>query len=56
MLKSPESEILAKLFADMGENCGEKMAKKFADFRPSISQEKWAQTISRKIGDEFGWP
>ena len=39
MPKSPKSEILAKIFADMGEKCGEKMAKIFADFRPSISRK-----------------
>ena len=39
MPKSPESEILAKLFADMGEKCGEHLPKKFADCRPSISRE-----------------
>ena len=39
MRKSPESEILAKFFTDMGEKCGEKMAKIFADFRPSISRK-----------------
>ena len=32
--KSPESEILAKHFADMGEKRGENLAKFFADFRP----------------------
>ena len=38
MPKSPESETLAKFFADMGEKCGEKMANFFTDFRPSISR------------------
>ena len=37
MPKSPESEILAKFFADMGEKCGENSANFFANFRPSIS-------------------
>ena len=42
MPKSSESEILAIFFADMGETCGENLANKFADFRPTISifQEK----------------
>ena len=56
MATSPESEILAKFFADMGEKCGEKMAKFFAAFSSFNFQEKWAQEISRKIGDKFGWP
>ena len=30
--ESPESEIPAKFFTDMGEKCGEKMAKFFADW------------------------
>ena len=36
MPESPESEVLAKFFADMGEKRGENLAKHFADFRPSI--------------------
>ena len=43
MPKSPESEILVKIFADIGETCGKHLAKKIADFDPSIS---------RKIGSE----
>ena len=41
MPKSPESEVLAKCFADMGENrkSGENLAKHLADFRPSISRK-----------------
>ena len=39
MPKRPESEILAKFFADMGEKCGENLAKTFADFCPSISRK-----------------
>ena len=39
MPQSPESEILAKSFADMGEKHGENSAKNFADFRPSISRK-----------------
>ena len=39
MPKSPESEILAKVFADMSEKRGEKLTKSFADFRPSISRK-----------------
>ena len=29
-----------QIFADVGEKCGENLAKKFADFRPSISRRK----------------
>ena len=43
---SPESEILAKCFADMGEKCGENLVKNFTDFRPSIPR---AQEIHEKL-------
>ena len=49
MPKSPESEILEKFFADMGEKCGEKMAKFFADFRPSISKKSGRKTFHEKL-------
>ena len=39
MRKSPESEMQATLFADIGEKCSENLAKQFADFRPSLSKE-----------------
>ena len=48
--EKPESEILAKFFADMGENCGEKMAKLFADFRPSISRKSGRKKFHEKLG------
>ena len=35
----PRSEVLAKFFEEIGEKCGEILAKFFADFRPSISRE-----------------
>ena len=49
MPKSPESEILANFFADMGEKCGERMAKIFADFRPSISRKSGRETFHEKL-------
>ena len=49
MPKSPESEILAKFFADMGEKCCEKMAKFFADFRPSISRKSGRKKFHEKL-------
>ena len=49
MLKSPESEIQAKFFADMGEKCGEKMANFFADFRPSISKKSGRKKFHEKL-------
>ena len=57
MLKAPDSEILAKFFAEMGEKCGQKMKRNVSPhLRPSISRkEKRAQEISRRIGDKFGW-
>ena len=48
--KSPESEILAKFFADMCEKYGEKMAKIFADFRPSISRKSGRKKFHEKLG------
>ena len=47
--KSPESKIPAKFFADMGEKCGEKMAKFFADFRPSISKKRGRKKFHEKL-------
>ena len=49
MPKSPEREILAKFFADTGEKCGEKMAKFFADFRPSISRKSGRKKFHEKL-------
>ena len=49
MATSPESEILAKFFADMGEKCCEKMAKCFADFRPSISRKSGREKFHEKL-------
>ena len=39
MPKTPESEILAKCFADMAGKSSEILAKNFADFRRSISSK-----------------
>ena len=39
MRKSPESEIKAKFFADIGEKCGKTLANNPADFRPFISRK-----------------
>ena len=52
--KSPESEILAKFFADMGEKCGEKMAKFFADFRPSIFRKSGRRKFHKKLATNSG--
>ena len=49
MPKSPESEILAKFFANVGEKCGEKMAKYFADFHPSISRKSGRKKFPEKL-------
>ena len=48
MLKRPESEILANFFADMGEKCGEHLAKNFADFRQSISRKSGRKKFNEK--------
>ena len=49
MGENPESEILAKLFADIGEKCGDKMANFFADFRPSISRKSGRKKLHEKL-------
>ena len=49
MPKSPESEILAKFFADMGEKCGKKRANFFTDFRPSISRKSGRKKFHEKL-------
>ena len=49
MLKKPESEILAKFVADMGEKCGEKMVKSFTDFRPAISRKRGRKKFHEKL-------
>ena len=46
--KSPESEIAAKNFADMGEKRGENLAKFFAKFRPSISRRSGRKKFHEK--------
>ena len=53
MPKSPESEILAKCFADMGEKCGKNLAKHFADFRPSISRRSGRKKIRVAVKQIF---
>ena len=49
MPKRPESEILAKFFADMGKKCGEKTATFVADFRPSISRKSGRKKFREKL-------
>ena len=45
---TPQSEVLAKFFEEIGEKCGEILAKFFADFRPSISRENGRKNIHEK--------
>ena len=45
--KKPESELLAKLFADMIEKRGEHLAKHFADVRPSIPGKLAARNFTK---------
>ena len=45
---TPQSEVLAKFFEEIGEKCGELLAKFFADFRPSISRENGRKKIHEK--------
>ena len=44
----PQSEVLANIFEEIGEKCGEILAKFFADFRPSISRGKCPQKFHGK--------
>ena len=43
----PQSEVLAKFFEEIGEKCGEILAKFFADFRPSISRENGRKKFTK---------
>ena len=45
----PESEILAKCFADLREKCGENSAKHFADFRSSIARRNGRKKFHKKF-------
>ena len=44
----PQSEVLAKFLQEIGEKCGENLAKFFADFRPSISRENGRKKFHEK--------
>ena len=44
----PQSEVLAKFLQEIGEKCGEILAKMFADFRPSISRENGRKSFHEK--------
>ena len=44
----PQSEVLAKFFEEIGEECGEILANFFADFRPSISRENGRKSFHEK--------
>ena len=48
MPATPQSEVLAKFFEEIGEKCGEILAKFFADFRPSISRENGRKKFHEK--------
>ena len=43
----PQSEVLAKIFQEIGEKCGELWAI-FADFHPSISRENSRKNVQKK--------
>ena len=49
----PQSEVLAKFFEELGEKCGEILAKFFADFRPSISRENGRKKFHSQIPRHF---
>ena len=44
----PQSEVLAEFWQEIGEKCGEMLAKFFADFRPSISRENGRKNFHKK--------
>ena len=44
----PQSEVLANFLQEIGEKCGEILAKFFADFRPSISRENGRKKAHEK--------
>ena len=48
MPATPQSEVLAKFFEEIGEKCGEILAKIFADFCPSISRENGRKKFHEK--------
>ena len=54
--KKPESEIVAKHFADTGEKKRRKLGDCFPQFLAFNFQEKRVQEISRKILDKFHEP
>ena len=52
--KSSESEILAKIFADMGEKrCSENLATVFIDVHPSISRKSPRKKFHEKSSTNF---
>ena len=44
----PHGEVLAKFLQEIGQKCGEILAKFFADFRPSSSRENGRKEIHEK--------
>ena len=48
VLAIPQSEVLAKFLQEIGEKCGEILAKFFADVRPSISRENGRKRFHEK--------
>ena len=51
--KSPESEILVRIFADIGEKFGKKLAKNLADFRHSISRTIGCKNFHEKCSVKY---
>ena len=49
LTEKPRVRNSGEIFADMGEKCGEKMAKLFADFRPSISRKSERKKFHEKL-------
>ena len=47
--EKPQERNSGKFFADMGEKCGEKMAKFFADFRSSIFRKSGRKKFHEKL-------
>ena len=55
-LAIPQSEVLAKFFEEIGEKCGEILAKFFVDFRPSIPGKMAAKNFTKNPQRFHGAP
>ena len=54
--KKPRERNSGEMFRRHGQKRWRKNGENFRRFSAFYFQEKWAQELSRKIGDKFGWP